>query len=88
MEVISTHTPLAGRDFIAIGISMYREISTHTPLAGRDLSFRRRLSAYQYFYSHAPRGARPPAMQPYILTVHFYSHAPRGARLACGSRKL
>ena len=36
---ISTHTPLAGRDFFHLMI-VRREtpISTHTPLAGRDVS--------------------------------------------------
>ena len=33
---ISTHTPLAGRDFYELGISGRKAISTHTPLAGRD----------------------------------------------------
>ena len=34
--MISTHTPLAGRDAYYIYIIAYLSISTHTPLAGRD----------------------------------------------------
>ena len=55
--VISTHTPLAGRDN-AIGspsASAWR-ISTHTPLAGRDHSHSIDIIRCRDFYSHAPRG--------------------------------
>ena len=34
--IISTHTPLAGRDFRLFRVSVLYRISTHTPLAGRD----------------------------------------------------
>ena len=79
--MISTHTPLAGRDNNAVAAYADGEISTHTPLAGRDLP-RTGVYLYQgYFYSHAPRGARrrPPLLDP--ADADFYSHAPRGARL-------
>ena len=33
---ISTHTPLAGRDYDVNGQWSVATISTHTPLAGRD----------------------------------------------------
>ena len=34
---ISTHTPLAGRDYEGLLLTVFRlQISTHTPLAGRD----------------------------------------------------
>ena len=33
---ISTHTPLAGRDFPPTHLGQLLGISTHTPLAGRD----------------------------------------------------
>ena len=35
---ISTHTPLAGRDFKINKILLTQVISTHTPLAGRDIT--------------------------------------------------
>ena len=35
-KVISTHTPLTGRDFIEYLFGMAICISTHTPLTGRD----------------------------------------------------
>ena len=38
-DIISTHTPLAGRDRLECeSIEQHKEISTHTPLAGRDNS--------------------------------------------------
>ena len=33
---ISTHTPLAGRDYFPLAVWTDGLISTHTPLAGRD----------------------------------------------------
>ena len=57
---ISTHTPLAGRDFCRQPDTSNGDISTHTPLAGRDALNSCRVSrSICYFYSHAPRGARP-----------------------------
>ena len=55
---ISTHTPLAGRDPSWNPNQEQIQISTHTPLAGRDLVAIMRPHKRQYFYSHAPRGAR------------------------------
>ena len=34
--VISTHTPLTGRDVVALNAAAHVTISTHTPLTGRD----------------------------------------------------
>ena len=56
-------------------------ISTHTPLAGRDPPLLTISMALMYFYSHAPRGARPVLDMRGREMIHFYSHAPRGARL-------
>ena len=36
-DIISTHTPLAGRDEVVSDYIMDKMISTHTPLAGRDV---------------------------------------------------
>ena len=41
-------------------------ISTHTPLAGRDKQHSRKTGWNQYFYSHAPRGAR---RHPFLVCV-------------------
>ncbi len=35
-DVISTHTPLTGRDSNEHSLSVFYSISTHTPLTGRD----------------------------------------------------
>ena len=80
--MISTHTPLAGRDQYQHCLFPENLISTHTPLAGRDLSALRALLLLQDFYSHAPRGARPERFNRLRHIADFYSHAPRGARPA------
>ena len=57
-KVISTHTPLAGRDR-GRAIKLPRmNISTHTPLAGRDMDKTIINYLSRNFYSHAPCGAR------------------------------
>ena len=54
---ISTHTPLAGRDFPALRRDcLHWEISTHTPLAGRDEQKIKDIKKESHFYSHAPCG--------------------------------
>ena len=57
-QIISTHTPLAGRDHHNGTGCQGRRISTHTPLAGRDLTQGSTATTATDFYSHAPRGAR------------------------------
>ena len=54
--MISTHTPLAGRDIAAQVITLIIQISTHTPLAGRDPDEEEDGPEDDNFYSHAPRG--------------------------------
>ena len=56
--MISTHTPLAGRDPLSRLCTRLGNISTHTPLAGRDESLANMSRNSCNFYSHAPRGAR------------------------------
>ena len=56
---ISTHMPLAGRDQLIRRLRQRQQISTHMPLAGRDNTLGSLEEFYGYFYSHAPRGARP-----------------------------
>ena len=57
--MISTHAPLAGRDFLHFATTFRDIISTHAPLAGRDdLDFDR--NGYLLdFNPRAPCGARP-----------------------------
>ena len=56
-------------------------ISTHTPLMGRDQAYPRQIPKFEYFYSHAPHGARQSDSLSYYYLLNFYSHAPHGARL-------
>ena len=58
-RAISTHTPLAGRDFNSIWLTFIFIISTHTPLAGRDRPDYNVVLHNVHFNSHAPCGARP-----------------------------
>ena len=79
--VISTHTPLAGRDSISDTGRTTTNISTHTPLAGRDTIHRTNVQT-KIISTHTPLAGRDNTIQLlYCKTVNFYSHAPRGARL-------
>ena len=78
--MISTHTPLAGRDMSPRPLLPPSSISTHTPLAGRDPGSHPLAHVLMDFYSHAPRGARPQRRDVLSVPFYFYSHAPRGAR--------
>ena len=79
--IISTHTPLAGRDGVASLMYRNSAISTHTPLAGRDAILSKRPSQASEISTHTPLAGRD---QYYLdiacLFAYFYSHAPRGAR--------
>ena len=54
--LISTHTPLAGRDWAGNEFLTSKKISTHTPLAGRDSVALVSSTSRWNFYSHAPCG--------------------------------
>ena len=80
-SIISTHTPLAGRDvYWAFVCSTHSLFLLTRPSRGATEHFGQ-TPASAHFYSHAPRGARlsctPEAS---TVCVYFYSHAPRGAR--------
>ena len=82
---ISTHTPLAGRDYYKSHQFHDQYISTHTPLAGRDLSETSE-NPVQNISTHTPLAGRDGiGMTTANDILNFYSHAPRGARRA-GSR--
>ena len=57
-NVISTHTPHAGRDRPRKTLPFPFCISTHTPHAGRDYHLLTLSGSMEHFYSHAPCGAR------------------------------
>ena len=79
-DLISTHTPHAGRDGKIKEKEMEREISTHTPHAGRD-----QLAGSDHhkkqISTHTPHAGRDSnANDAGIRPANFYSHAPCGAR--------
>ena len=88
MKIISTHTPLAGRDglydpTIAENIHFY----SHAPRGAR-LKLGPRRCAFTDFYSHAPRGARHGLRNNYHRSSKFLLTRPsRGATQykLCGS---
>ena len=77
---ISTHTPLAGRDFWnRSSVASAADFYSHAPRGARLIEIGKCLEAAN-FYSHAPRGARPDGRARHGAVIDFYSHAPRGAR--------
>ena len=75
-SIISTHTPLAGRDASASNII----ISTHTPLAGRDRDGQV-CRQDSHISTHTPlAGLDHVLYKNQNNNYNFYSHAPRGAR--------
>ena len=56
-NVISTHTPHAGRDFISAAMRCGINISTHTPHAGRDMTPEKKY-LWNYISTHTPHAGR------------------------------
>ena len=89
--IISTHAPLAGRDYIEL-LTYMRDslISTHAPLAGRDfrgvwVNYLRSVN----FNPRAPCGARLIAGSTRQSTAEFQPTRPlRGATRRCAREKL
>ena len=79
---ISTHAPLAGRDFQFFNAIPYRVtvISTHAPLAGRDVLLRVQLGIMETFNPRAPCGARRPRRVLNPRAVKISTHAPLAGR--------
>ena len=76
--VISTHTPLAGRDDVWAVFEQIGGISTHTPLAGRDILNNDRLdAAYQFLLTRPLRDVTLHVVFR-LPVLDFYSHAPCG----------
>ena len=78
---ISTHAPLAGRDWNVIRVKPHYDISTHAPLAGRDpLPPQPQNTNRKNFNPRAPCGARPICGMSYFPTPGFQPTRPlRGA---------
>ena len=86
---ISTHTPLARRDFVPNRIVWDHWISTHTPLARRDYNAYHRGHLSPNFYSHASCEARREFdVETGVITSNFYSHASCEARLILTDHSL
>ena len=77
---ISTHAPLAGRDYVFVTVFQFRGISTHAPLAGRDESNEAIMEAAVYFNPRAPCGARQKAK------IHGHNQKDFNPRAPCGAR--
>ena len=56
LQMVSTHTPHAGRDGSLKDIQPDTDVSTHTPHAGRDKEHVKETEKKYGFYSHAPCG--------------------------------
>ena len=78
--LISTHTPLAGRDNNGSEIAFSGTISTHTPLAGRDIFNLPEDTATTNFNSHAPRGARLDTLPRLSMPLYISTHTPLAGR--------
>ena len=76
--LISTHTPLTGRDSTFPSWSSRKRISTHTPLTGRDEEKTKKPAAKK-ISTHTPLTGRDlTAMLGPTGASNFYSHAPHG----------
>ena len=84
-RLISTHAPLAGRDFYNQNERHHTRISTHAPLAGRD-PYRWSLFVDFEISTHAPLAGRDGYSFPARLGgVDISTHAPLAGRDGAGS---
>ena len=78
--MISTHTPLAGRDQDNAKNDIVTRISTHTPLAGRDLPRLPRLYRRRRFLLTRPsRGATQNGIN-HLICLGISTHTPLAGR--------
>ena len=76
---ISTHTPLARRDWLAVGIDRNGRISTHTPLARRDYTLTS--SAEDHAIStHTPHAGRDRLFADCLQNLFISTHTPHAGR--------
>ena len=86
--LISTHTPLTGRDGWKYFFHPPEIISTHTPLTGRDIFFFHKPFC-NHISTHTPLTGRDvPAQGLQDCRSYFYSHAPYGTWLFLGWQVL
>ena len=82
--VISTHTPLAGRDLLSREIINGSMISTHTPLAGRD-QFYRSADTFSHISTHTPLAGRDNRLLITSIRKVISTHTPLAGR-DCATR--
>ena len=78
--LISTHTPLAGRDPFLIIFFTSRTISTHTPLAGRDVLHGKFCCILLQFLLTRPSRGATPAKQTVSEWADISTHTPLAGR--------
>ena len=76
---ISTHTPLAGRDWVSPDKYLDYLISTHTPLAGRDKEFYPQHRSDE-ISTHTPLAGRDQAAYPNYKPQDISTHTPLAGR--------
>ena len=76
LNVISTHTPLAGCNNIAGKKQYYEGISTHTPLAGCNIRMGRHTWGDSNFNSHTPRGVQRSSPTENNVNERISTHTP------------
>ena len=78
--VISTHTPLAGRDIIPCACAFAMQFLLTRPSRGATVMMNGGSEAIE-ISTHTPLAGRDQGVEEGSLQIsHFYSHAPRGAR--------
>ena len=77
--VISTHTPLAGRDSVTTACAAAGAISTHTPLAGRDLGARCHMRG-SHISTHTPLAGRDGYTSRRVSDGGISTHTPLAGR--------
>ena len=82
---ISTHTPLAGRDWLLVmALRHLRKFLLTRPSRGATNIEVYPWEGVKFLLTRPSRGATPRARLPWRIWINFYSHAPRGARQCDG----
>ena len=79
IDIISTHTPLAGRDLLVVGLCLDIIISTHTPLAGRD-QVQNLDKSTDEISTHTPLAGRDKANEIFPTDYKISTHTPLAGR--------
>ena len=78
--IISTHTPLTGRDETVYHTFNDQEISTHTPLTGRDVPFLKQRTNVVFISTHTPLTGRDAIMYAMHRIFEISTHTPLTGR--------